>query len=405
MTQENRPVEVFTVVGYVPLLLTRWMQQGGVPMYSTVRDKEDIERFQEMASEAYRESQESGVGLVRAILWVGGDRIAPVFIMDRAKEIHDDLKLFSEGKPEKFFTLNYATGPQGYTVLLVPNIEQSTKRVKYNAREMGFAVGKDPKVHVLFSFIRFWAPKAQTLQRAIEEGKAPEGVSDVGFLDINDFNGDIQAVDQNKILFINGIPVGGAFGNDLAQKYLEDDSNHGDKPLIPAPPTPTTPPPQPEMPSGKTLLPAPVAVQIWSPIFQSLDEPHKVSIGNAIVAVGKLQKQNANADEVEHKIRAWLKAEGPNVPRKSRDRLLKEIEESVVMTWMSVKSVVDAGGMDDSSVEQFFTDYYRRLFTGVYITLKDMNKTPVTIPDEVKKQAQKLLDQFGVNIEDLLTRK
>lgn len=103
------------VISYVPL----FVGQPGV-----VFAPEDINNLM-------KGIDESMLGTAKGAVWTVENGAATVtFVIDKAQEISDHLKAWSEGKPSEWFTCQITKNSGGYGMALLPELEKSAMRMK-----------------------------------------------------------------------------------------------------------------------------------------------------------------------------------------------------------------------------------------------------------------------------------
>jgi len=109
---------ILVCVSYVPLL------EGGA---GQVIDAEVLQSPEFKAKLGKLEKLQECVG----VLWgIEDGKLHPVLLHDRADEIASHLRLWSEGKPEEWFTLHFYEHNNHLAILLFPDVEKSIERLK-----------------------------------------------------------------------------------------------------------------------------------------------------------------------------------------------------------------------------------------------------------------------------------
>lgn len=107
------------LVSYVPLLQ---------PDFRIFNTEEAVRKFLPVFSKGVTRH-----GQAEACLWArkSDGAIMPVFALERAKEIVDHLKMWSEEKPSDWFKLYVYQTKKKYAVILFPDIQRSIGRFKF----------------------------------------------------------------------------------------------------------------------------------------------------------------------------------------------------------------------------------------------------------------------------------
>jgi hypothetical protein len=101
--------------------------------------------------EAFSDRIEKGRALcpAKGCLWMeSGGEIAPVFLLDRGKDILNHMTVWSEGEPAKWFTVDIAVSDNSYIICLYPKLSMNANRI---AKAYKTRTGKDmPKSSLEF---------------------------------------------------------------------------------------------------------------------------------------------------------------------------------------------------------------------------------------------------------------
>jgi hypothetical protein len=159
------------IFGYTPLMQTQFMSTKS----SGVNIGKAIEKWHSFSvPETY------------GCVWVSyKNKISPVFLIDRAKEVYDHLISWTENSPQDWFTFSLREFEDGYAICLMPNASKSIKRFKQNHELMYDEEIKIEKAHVLFRTISVFCLSKATLQH-IRCPKVGEKTN-VGFITPEDF--------------------------------------------------------------------------------------------------------------------------------------------------------------------------------------------------------------------------
>lgn len=99
---------------------------------SVIRDpsKEQIADIYQTVSDSSDIAESPGC------IWVSDDSVggsspfAPVFLIPNAAEVYHDLYGWSDNQPDKWFTLDWAVADDRYSIVLMPNLDESIKRFR-----------------------------------------------------------------------------------------------------------------------------------------------------------------------------------------------------------------------------------------------------------------------------------
>lgn len=103
------------LVSYIPLLYS----EPGIN-----QSKEQIEKMKEAL-------QESDLGNAKGAVWSreNGEAVLTL-VIDKAAEIVNHLNMWSEGKPEEWFTFQVVQNEGGYGISIMPELEKSFERFR-----------------------------------------------------------------------------------------------------------------------------------------------------------------------------------------------------------------------------------------------------------------------------------
>jgi hypothetical protein len=136
--------------------------------------------------------------LAAGCMWVGDDidGVAPVFIIDRAKEIHNDLTLWSANNHSKWFTLDWCVHDSRYVIAIMPIIEQTVNRFRLRHLIEHEELLQDPKVSVLFQPLRFLSAKPSEL---FNKWSPNASSVKIGLIDPSDVNVEKHAINAEPL--------------------------------------------------------------------------------------------------------------------------------------------------------------------------------------------------------------
>lgn len=118
--REDKP-SLAIVISYVPLLVDR-------PGFFSTPDDPELARI-------FRRMESCPDGHVDGCLWMmESGHAVPVFIMDRAHEIADHLRIWAEDKPGDWFRLCLAESRGRYAAVLFPDLNRSVRRFQETYR-------------------------------------------------------------------------------------------------------------------------------------------------------------------------------------------------------------------------------------------------------------------------------
>lgn len=138
--------------------------------------------------------QEYTAGAVEAIAWSSIDGVpAPVFVMDRAKEVAEHLTEWAEGNPGEWFKMRLISrdlddGDTQYAIVLMPDLEKGIQRMRANT-----GIEEEMTYTIVFRPIRFTGrgPAFKSI-----EGMLPDRIR-LSFLDKESIDfGDAQAFEN-----------------------------------------------------------------------------------------------------------------------------------------------------------------------------------------------------------------
>ena len=150
-------------------------------------------------------------------MWVHDeeDGMAPVLIMDNARELYTDLTMWAEGDHAKWFTLDWCKNEERYALAIVPKFEQTVKRFKLRLLIEREEIIQDAKYSVLFQPIRFFSAKPSQMFSDWRPGPATK----IGMIDMSDVDTDKMAI-STEPLWIGPIEI--VPNSEWIQQYLEE---------------------------------------------------------------------------------------------------------------------------------------------------------------------------------------
>lgn len=378
-------------------MTTKTIGEGGAPTPIQGDDKDGIDEQMRSAKEMLDLAQKQHLGQAKGILWVIKDgKGVPVFILDRARDIYDDLHIYSEGHIEKFFTLNIAYNSGGIVAALIPNFEKVIERFNYRMKLEDIEMAEAPIYNMLFLPISFTTPTAANYKGLVDNGMHPQGTTNVCFLDTKDMSADFDSIDRDRIIDLGELPVGGKFGEDYVTSVLKD-ADFGPPPVIGPDGLPThfkTEEETEEKDLGVATLPSDIARQVIAPMFDALPEQHKVGIGTLVNDIMSAMGSPSGPIEAAHKIRTWIKFRGVSLRASQRDALMAQIDNAVLITVASITANIQQGMPVEEAVGAL-RSYFRNLFTLILLSLLRHGGNDLSfIPKELFEKANKLLDLY-----------
>lgn len=181
------------IISYVPCLL------GNPTQTVDIGKTFHLEQVQEMFQRG------TDLSVAVGCAW-GIDSGAPVpmLVLDHGDAIYEHLMIWSEGKPEEWFDLIIHFEQGVYAVVLMPNLERSTKRSER-------VHGKLPKkVQILFAPLHFVAlpgSETGTTMKPMIRGKTKFGIIDRARLaeDMSNIGEVVRDVGTFRVINDNGI--------------------------------------------------------------------------------------------------------------------------------------------------------------------------------------------------------
>jgi hypothetical protein len=126
-------------------------------------------------------SDASVIAEAASCIWVsdssveGSSPFAPVFLIPDAAEVYRDLYEWSDNRPDKWFTLDWAVTDDRYSIVLMPNLSESVKRFKLRNLIEREDLSSGDKV-ILFQPLRFGS-------RPMLQSRSPNGLIDMSEFD------------------------------------------------------------------------------------------------------------------------------------------------------------------------------------------------------------------------------
>jgi hypothetical protein len=146
MVSPNKIKSNALVVSYFPLLSNRFsLMYGHTPI--------DADKIGQLLDETIGEN----LANAKACIWgiVGGSPCI-VLVLNRAQEIADDLKAWSEDDVESWFGVDICQEEDAYGIALFPDLNKSFERFNKRRRfEMLEELSRDSKYTIVFDPIRF----------------------------------------------------------------------------------------------------------------------------------------------------------------------------------------------------------------------------------------------------------
>ena len=168
--EERKPTSA-VVVSYVPLLAQSFLA-GEWPSTELTDRLHEIDQCPD--------------GHVDGCLWLAeGERVVPVFIMERAHAIADHILMWSEQRPEEWFTLCFCEREKHYATVLFPNIQNSVVRFRLNWLQQFEEFITPEQFHVIFRYLHF-ASGPQHVFHRVRSRIADRNM--LGFIDTSDVN-------------------------------------------------------------------------------------------------------------------------------------------------------------------------------------------------------------------------
>jgi hypothetical protein len=150
--------------------------------------EKDVEEYSNEISRAINEAPSPG-----ACLWYStedGGTATPCFLIDRAEEVVEHLKVWTEGNPSEWFKLFVYAESDKYHVVLFPNLEKSIERFKISMLHLtGEFADNHGKFSLLFRPLHFISPGLGYGSKMLSKvGKTAM----LGFLDAKTDHNDFQ---------------------------------------------------------------------------------------------------------------------------------------------------------------------------------------------------------------------
>lgn len=386
----------FVIIGYIPMMTTKTIGEGGASTPIYYDDKDGVKEHLQSAQEIFDLAQKQHLGQALGILWAARDgKGVPIFILNRARDIYDDLFAYSEGHIEKFFTLNIAHNSNGMVAALIPNFEKVIERFNYRMKLEDIEMTEEPTYNMLFLPISFVAPIATNYKGLVDAGMHPQGTVNVCFIDTKDMSADFASITDDKFIELGELPVGGKFGDDYVASELKD-ADFGSPPVFGSDGLPTHfKAEEPEVKdAGMTMIPSDAARQVIVPIFDALPEQHKVGIGTLVNDVMAVMDSPSGPVEAAHKIRTWIKYRGVSLRASQRDAMMVQIDSAILITVTNIVTSIKHG-MPIEEATGALKSYLRNLFTMILLSLLRHGGNDLSfIPKELFEKVNKLLDLY-----------
>lgn len=142
-------------ISYMPYI-SQFIQEGKLNFWELDRESPPDQLIPRPIEECL-EKAESVCGAA-ACLWCKdkNDQIFPCLLMDHAKELYDEMHVWSEGKLAEWFTIDFVEKDGCYAVAVMPNLQHSVDRFRTNwMRTKGEVLPKDVKMQLIFKPISY----------------------------------------------------------------------------------------------------------------------------------------------------------------------------------------------------------------------------------------------------------
>lgn len=156
---------------------------------------------------------------VNGILWLTNDKYgyAPCLILDRAKEIFDHIKFWSENKPEEWFKLVITECDGRYGVALAPELEKTKERME--------SLSDSTEYLFLFKPLFFVSGHNHIYANIKKDMK---GETKVFFLDSTEVKGNYNNIDHTKLIDVGIFRL--SFENEFIN-YIKENIRSSTEPL------------------------------------------------------------------------------------------------------------------------------------------------------------------------------
>jgi len=198
-------------VSYIPLATKNRTMDPGTTMDAA--DKNAVQHISTL--------MEDGQALANAkgCLWLMDDdgRPVPVFLMERGKEVYDDLMVWCDQKPEDWFTLDIVAHDGHYAIALMPNVRKSWSRFRLARLMFHDEMLTENAYQTVFVPLFFVSHPTNTTFLALRD-KIQSPVR-LGILDVAEFDQNDPNASLDKVSYVG--PVEWRQDDKVSKPYLE----------------------------------------------------------------------------------------------------------------------------------------------------------------------------------------
>ena len=177
------------IVSYVP-----FMPHGDESTASIDQDQATLDRIQRQMNLG------SEYGMARGAFWmVNGEQATCAIVIDRAAELIEHMKVWSENRLEKWFTFQVRADAKNkqYSFFIMPNLLRSADRWKINYQlKTGYPPPKDTKADIVFIPIYFFAKESKLAEHV---AKMPGKDVELLFVDTNNAEAYLKNPDSSSL--------------------------------------------------------------------------------------------------------------------------------------------------------------------------------------------------------------